>query len=79
MCIRDSIPADARVSNSDIGYYLDITDKGINYKGYHSLYMSVRKNHLNHEYRVRRGTPTHQSFLNGLYESAAYINEHLNN
>lgn len=74
-----NIPPDAGVSTSDISYYLDITDKGINYKGYHSMYMSVRKNQSNHEYRVRRGTPSHESFLNGLYESAAYINEHLNN
>jgi enterochelin esterase-like enzyme len=74
-----NIPLNANADNSDLSYYLDITDKGINYNGYHSFYMSVRKNQLNHEYRVRQGTPSHESFLNGLYESAAYIYDHLNN
>jgi hypothetical protein len=73
------IPVNANADNSDLSYYLDITDKGNNYNGYHSLYMSLRKNQLNHEYRVRQGTPSHESFLNGLYESASYINDHLNN
>ncbi len=74
-----NIPSDASADNSDLSYYLDITDEGLNYNGYHSLYMSVRKNQLNHEYRVRQGTPSHESFLNGLYESAAYLYDHLNN
>lgn len=73
------IPVNANADNSDLSYYLDITDGGINYNGYHSLYMNLRKNQLNHEYRVRRGTPSHESFLNGIYESAAFINDHLNN
>jgi len=74
-----NIPSDANAANSDLSYYLDITDEGLNYSGYQSLYMSVRKNQLNHEYRVRQGTPSHEAFLNGLYESAAYITDHLNN
>lgn len=74
-----NIQSDANADNSDLSYYLDITDEGLNYNGYHSLYMSVRKNQLIHEYRVRQGTPSHESFLNGLYESAAYIHDHLNN
>jgi hypothetical protein len=74
-----NIPLDASADNSDLSYYLDITDEGLNYNGYHSLYMNLRKNQLNHEYRVRQGTPSHESFLNGIYESAAYINDHLNN
>jgi len=74
-----NIPSDANADNSDLSYYLDITDEGLNYIGYHSQYMSVRKNQLNHEYRVRQGTPSHESFLNGLYESAAYIYDHLSN
>jgi len=73
------IPVNANADNSNLSYYLDITDEGNNYNGYHSLYMSVRKNQLNHEYRVRQGTPSHESFLNGIYESAAYIYDHLNN
>lgn len=74
-----NIPLDASADNSDLSYYLDITDEGLNYNGYHSLYMSLRKNQLNHEYRVRQGSPSHESFLNGIYESAAYINDYLNN
>jgi enterochelin esterase-like enzyme len=71
------IPADASADNADLSYYLDITDEGLNYMGYHSLYISLRKNQLNHEYRVRQGTPSHESFLNGLNESAGFIADHL--
>jgi len=74
-----NIPLDASADNSALSYYLDITDEGSNYNGYHSLYMSLRKNQVNHEYRVRQGTPSYESFLNGIYESAAFINDHLNN
>ena len=73
------IPVYASTDNPDLSYYLDITDEGLSYKGYHSLYMSLRKNKLNHEYRVRQGTPSHESFLNGIYESAEFISTHLNN
>jgi enterochelin esterase-like enzyme len=74
-----NIPEDAAANNPDLSYYLDICDEGIHYKGYHSLYMSLRHNQVNHEYRVRQGTPSHESFLNGLYESAGFIKEHLKN
>ena len=73
------VPANANADNSYLSYYLDITDEGRNYNGYHSLYMSLRKNQLNHEYRVRQGTPSHESFLNGIFESASYIYNHLSN
>jgi len=73
------LPVDAAATNSDLSYYLDICDEGVNYKGYHSLYMSLRNNHLTHEYRVRQGIPSHQSFLNGLFESAGFMREHLKN
>lgn len=73
------IPEDASATNTDLNYYLDICDEGVNYTGYHSLYISLRLNHINHEYRVRQGTPSHESFINGLSESAAFIKEHLKN
>jgi len=73
------IPEDAYASNPDVNFYLDICDKGVNYNAYHSLYMSLRHNHINHEYRVRQGISSHQSFINGLSESAAFMKEHLKN
>ena len=72
-----NLPEDAIAYDSGISYYLDICDEGINYKNYHSLYMSLRHIRINHEYRVRQGTPTHNSFLNGLNESAVYMKNHL--
>jgi len=73
-----NLPEDALAHNSDVSYYLDIGDEGINYKNYHALYMSLRHVRVNHEYRVRQGTPSHDSFLNGLNESAGFMNIHLN-
>jgi hypothetical protein len=74
-----NIPELATATNINLSYYLDICDKGINYIGYHSLYMSLRHNHISHEYRVRQGTPSHESFINGLNESASFIKDHLKN
>jgi S-formylglutathione hydrolase FrmB len=74
-----NIPQDATATNAAISYYLDICDEGINYTGYNSLYLSLRHNKLTHEYRVRQGTPSHESFLNGLDESAGFLKTHLRN
>jgi len=74
-----NIPIDATATNPAISYYLDICDEGINYTGYNSLYLNLRHNALTHEYRVRQGTPSHESFLNGLYESAGFMKTHLRN
>lgn len=74
-----NIPQDATATNPAISYYLDICDEGINYTGYNSLYLSLRHNDLTHEYRVRQGIPSHESFLNGLEESAGFMNIHLRN
>jgi S-formylglutathione hydrolase FrmB len=73
------LPDDAADFVPDAGYYLDISEKGLSYKGYHSLYMSLRKNQLNPEYRVRQGTPSHEVFLNGLDKASGFINDHLRN
>ena len=72
-----NLPDDAIANSPDLSYYLDISDKGINYNSYHSLYMSLRHNQIGHEYRVRQGTSSHESFLNGLNESASFMNIHL--
>lgn len=74
-----NIPVDATANSSDLSIYLDICDEGNNYKGYHSMYMSLRNNVVDHEYRVRQGTASHDSFLRGLIESASYIKNHLKN
>jgi S-formylglutathione hydrolase FrmB len=73
------LPDDASDVVTDASFYLDICEQGIGYKGYHSLYMSLRKNQLNPEYRVRQGTPSHEVFLNGLDKASGFINDHLNN
>jgi len=72
-----NLPDDAIANSPDLSYYLDISDQGINYKSYHSLYMSLRHNQIGHEYRVRQGNSSHESFLNGLDESAGFITDHL--
>jgi len=59
-------------------YYLDITDEGSSYKAYHTLYMNIRDNDLDYEYRVRQGSETYQGFLNGLGESLSSLKESLN-
>ena len=73
------LPDNAVANKPDLSYYLDISDEGKNYKGYHSLYLSLRQYDLTHEYRVRQGTPSHDSFLLGLNESAGFIKSHLQN
>ena len=72
-----NLPPDAIANSPDLSYYLDISDNGINYNSYHSLYMSLRHNQIGHEYRVRQGNSSHESFLNGLNESAGFITDHL--
>ncbi|MDP2722216.1 MAG: alpha/beta hydrolase family protein [Bacteroidales bacterium] len=73
-----NLPEDASINLTDVSIYLDICDLGINYKSYHSLYVSLRNHQADHEYRVRQGTPSPDSFLNGLTESSYYIKAHLN-
>lgn len=61
--------ADEAQNPGELFYYLDTTDDAIGYRGYHNLYMKLREQEIGYEYRVRQGTETYQSFLNGLYES----------
>jgi S-formylglutathione hydrolase FrmB len=60
-------------------YYLDVTDKTSGYKGNHSLYADLRLKGVDHEYRVRQGTPSFQSFVNGVDASWYYLSRQLKN
>lgn len=73
-----NLPANASMDLPGVSFYLDICDQGINYNSYHALYLSLRQNNINHEYRVRQGDSSHESFLNGLSEAVNFINNHLN-
>jgi enterochelin esterase-like enzyme len=72
-----ALPDDATTADPAISWYLDICDKGSNYKGYHSMYLSIRQNEIPYEYRVRQGTPSHRTFINGLDASCGFIKDHL--
>ena len=74
-----SLPLDASPSGTDITWYLDISDNGINYKSYNAFYGRLRQADLPYEYRVRQGTPSHDSFLNGLNQACLFIKDHLKN
>jgi S-formylglutathione hydrolase FrmB len=74
-----ALPANATAVDPGITYYLDISDKGLNYISYHSLYLSIREHEVPYEYRVRQGTQSHQAFLNGLFDSFLFMKEHLKN
>jgi len=79
MLFDAGLPENAIGDTQDISYYLDICDEGINYKSYHALYMNLRQSQIPHEYRVRQGTPSHDSFLHGLSESTGFMKDHLRN
>lgn len=79
MLFDATLPENASINITGVDFYLDICDQGINYKSYHSLYVSLRNNEVNHEYRVRQGSPSHDSFLNGIEEASSFIKSHLNN
>jgi len=64
---------------SGVSYWLDICESGTAYNGYHSLYTSVRQNQIAYEYRVRQGTPSHQTFMNGLNDAVGFINVNIKN
>jgi esterase/lipase superfamily enzyme len=72
-----TLPGDANPTGEGITYYLDICDKGINYQSCHSYYTRLRQNNIPYEYRVRQGTPSHNSFLTGLDQASLFIKDHL--
>jgi S-formylglutathione hydrolase FrmB len=67
------------VPQDGVFYYLDITDDGNNYKGYHEFYDAIRENEIGYEYRVRQGGASYQGFLNGLGESLTSLKSRLVN
>ncbi|HNP17135.1 MAG TPA: alpha/beta hydrolase family protein [Fulvivirga sp.] len=67
------------VPQEGIFYYLDITDEGQNYNGYHAFYKAIREQEIGYEYRVRQGSASYQGFLNGLSNSFTYMKSSLNN
>lgn len=66
-------------TSAGVFYYLDITDDGNNYKSYHNLYLKIRDEGMDYEYRVRQGGESYQSFLNGLGESFSILKKTLTN
>jgi len=71
------LPDNALAFIPGASFYLDICEQGTSYKGYQSLYMCLRQNQLDPEYRVRQGTPSHDSFLIGLDEASGFMKDHL--
>ncbi len=67
------------IADSNVFYYLDITDDCDDYDGYNKLYTQIRNTGLEYEYRVRQGGESYQSFLNGLGESLSSLKVSLNN
>ncbi len=70
------LPNDA-AGEQDAFYYLDATENTISYKGNYSLYLSLRQQGIDHECRVRQGTPSFQSFINGISGSWYYLSKQL--
>ena len=58
-------------------YYLDITDKGNNYASYYGLNLKLRAEDIDCEYRVRQGSASYQSFVNGVSSSMYYLNKRI--
>jgi len=67
------------LANQAIFYYLDVTDDDSHYKGYQKLYYQIRHDEIDYQYRVRQGSESFQSFLNGLGESLSSIKQRLMN
>jgi enterochelin esterase-like enzyme len=60
-------------------YYLDITDNGKAYAEYYDLNLRLREEGVSSEYRVRHGSDSYQSFLNGVNSSFFYLKKQLKN
>lgn len=72
-----TIPATA-TAETGVFYFIDATDNTISYKGNFSLYESARGKSIGHEYRIRQGNPSFQSFLNGLDGATSSLSTQLN-
>ena len=58
-------------------YYVDYTDKSLAYEVNYQLYLQLRNKDIEHEYRVRQGTPGFPAFINGISESLSYLSKRL--
>lgn len=74
----DALLTDTAVAETSVFYYIDATDNTASYKGNSMLYLDARQKDIDHEYRVRQGTPSFQSFINGLDGATFYLSRQLN-
>ena len=54
-------------------YYVDVTDKSAFYQSNFDLFVDIRNSGNTYEYRVRQGTASLQSTINGLNQSLFYL------
>jgi len=60
-------------------YYVDVTDKSDFYESNYDLFVDIRNKGNAFEYRVRQGTTSLQSTINGLNQSLFYLSLKLKN
>ncbi len=60
-------------------YYVEVSDKMDNPEANFSLYLELRKNKNEHEYRVHQGISDFESVLYGVNESVNYLSKKLKN
>ncbi len=70
---------DNATGEKDVFYYIDATQKSDSYKGNFSLYVDLKSRGFAHEYRIRQGSVSFQSFINGIDGSWYYLNKQLKN
>jgi hypothetical protein len=68
---------DAVVNDGDIAWYVDMTDEHAAFKGYETLYQSIRTQQAKYEYRVRQGQSGHADFQAGLDAAMVFIKDNL--
>lgn len=74
---------DASLANSIVPpvskfIYLDCVDEAVNFESMQMLYSECRNRKISHQFRVRNGRDTYNSFLQGLDASIVYIGLMLN-
>jgi S-formylglutathione hydrolase FrmB len=62
---------------SGMFHYVDLTDEAEDYRGNYNLFLDLGEQEIAHEYRVRQGTQSFQSVINGLNMSVSLINVYL--
>ncbi len=77
--IFDALLPDIATAETGIYYYIDATHKTVSFKGNYSLYVDLKSRGLAHEYRIRQGSVSFQSFINGIDGSGFYLNKQLKN